>query len=295
MTVSRLQRVVRFAPWLLLTALVALFGRSLLTQNPEPRAAGPQSSGPCEVPAPGPAGRSAFTTASGLGVTVITPTDYRPDSRYGLLVLFPPAGFSRVASERFYGVTAEATGAGFVVAASDALPLSRRAVQVQAEVAAETLRGWCIDPGRVVFAGHSDGGALSQGVVLRGAREAVRPAAILASGAGIREEDLAAEHCPPALAVTILHSAADERFPGYGPGVARWWAGCFSCGPLPAIPEQGACVDAPQCADRGAVRYCEGGEAHSRRPEAFIETLRRLLDPASHPPFSNRIPDRRFP
>ncbi len=273
-----LRRGLRLAPWLGLAALTVMFGRTLFERDAAPRVAGPQSSGRCEVAAPGPSGRSDFTTRSGLAVRVITPADYAADTRYGLLVLFPPAGFSRVASERFYGATAVATGAGFVVATSDALPLSKRAVAVQTEVAAEVLQRWCIDPLRLVFAGHSDGGALAQGVVLRGGPEAIRPAAILASGAGIREDDLAGEVCPGTLSVTILHSAADERFPGYGAGVAAWWTRCMKCDEAPRPSGPGVCVEALRCAPDGRVRHCEGGETHGQRPHAFVDELRTSLE-----------------
>jgi polyhydroxybutyrate depolymerase len=274
---------VRLLPWLVPAALIAYFGRIAFETAPEPAAAGPQSSGRCDAPAPGPPGRSAMTTPSGLAVSVVTPSDYAADARYGLLVLYPPAGFSRAASERFYGVTARATGAGFVVAMSDALPLSRRAIAVQAEVAAEVRQRWCIDPGRIVFAGHSDGGALAQGVVLRGGPDTARPVAVLSSAAGIRPEDLAAESCPPPLAVTILHSAADERFPGYGAGVAAWWARCLKCEVPPRVAVPGTCAEAMRCAPNGMVRHCEGSETHSQRPRAFVDELLTSLERTRRP------------
>ena len=273
-----LARLARAAPWLLLLSLAILFGRTLVQPAPEARPAGPQSAGACEAPAPGPAGRSETSTPRGLGISVVTPTDYRADRRYGLLVLFPPAGFAPSAAERFYEVTAAATAAGFVVALSAPLPLSAIAVQRQAEVAATVAGRWCIDPQRVVFAGHSDGGSLSQGVLLRHATETVRPTAIVASGAGIRAEDLASETCPAPLSVTILHSGRDEHFPGYGEGAARWWARCFSCAPLPAHIASDTCSVASHCAPGARVEFCAGTESHARRPARFTERLQAVLD-----------------
>ena len=273
-----LARLARAAPWLLALSLAILFGRTLLQPAPEARPAGPQSAGVCEAAAPGPAGRSETSTPRGLGISVVTPTDYRADRRYGLLVLFPPAGFAPSAAERFYGVTAAATAAGFVVALSAPLPLSAIAVQRQAEVAATVAGRWCIDPRRVVFAGHSDGGSLSQGVLLRHATETVRPTAILASGAGIRAEDLARETCPAPLSVTILHSGRDEHFPGYGEGAAHWWARCFSCAPLPARITSDTCSVARHCAPGARVEFCAGTESHATRPARFTERLQAVLD-----------------
>jgi polyhydroxybutyrate depolymerase len=270
-------RAVRIAQCVFVAALPVLFGRNLFQSAPAPRAAGPHTSGTCETPAPGPEGRSNLALRSGLGVTVITPTDYRAERRYGLLVLYPPAGFSRPASERFYDLTGEATAAGFIVAMSDPIPLSARAIHLQSEVAGEVRRRWCIDPHRVVFAGHSDGGSISQGTLLRGGPDALRPTAVIASGAGIRAEDLVAESCPPPVAITVLHSVRDERFPGYGEGVARWWARCFACEALPASAALGTCVEARHCTPGSSVRLCRGGEAHSQRPQGFTEQLLRVL------------------
>lgn len=272
-----LTRVARVAPWLLVLSLAILFGRTLLQPSPEARPAGPQSAGMCEAPAPGPAGRSETSTPHGLEISVVTPTDYRADRRYGLLVLFPPAGFAPSAAERFYDVTAEATAAGFVVALSAPLPLSALAVQRQSEVAATVAGRWCIDTRRVVFAGHSDGGSMSQGAVLRRAADAVQPAAIVASAAGIRAEDLARETCPAPLSVTILHSGTDEHFPGYGEGAAHWWARCFSCAPLPAGVGADTCSVAEHCAPGARVEFCAGAESHARRPARFTERLQAAL------------------
>jgi len=279
-----LTRVARAAPWLLVLSLAILFGRTLLQPSPEARPAGPQSAGLCEAPAPGPAGRSETSTPHGLEISVVTPTDYRADRRYGLLVLFPPAGFAPSAAERFYDVTATATAAGFVVALSAPLPLSASAIRRQSEVAAAVAGRWCIDTRRVVYAGHSDGGSLAQGAVLRRTVQGVRPAAIVSSAAGIRAEDLARETCPAPLSVSILHSRGDEHFPDYGEGAARWWASCFSCEPLPAATGADTCRVASRCAPGARVEFCAGTESHATRPPRFAERLQAALGAASPVP-----------
>lgn len=255
----------------------ALFATSLFESPPAARAAGQRAVGLCTDPPAGERGRHELTSRQGLRVTVITPTDYEARHRYGLLVFFPPAGFSRKASERFYRFTGDATLAGYIVAFTDALPLSKRAIEVQGDVVDDVAQRWCIDRDRIVYAGHSDGGALSQGIELRRAAPAVQPLAIFASAAGIRAEDLARERCPAPTAVSILHSAGDERFPNYGRDVAQWWARCFACASTPDNPGPGRCADASGCQGGSAVRYCETQEGHSQRPALFSEQLQLLL------------------
>lgn len=213
-------------------------------------------------PGHGQPGRNEIKTPEGLASKVVAPANYDEGRAWGLIVAFPPAGFSGAAAERYYGLTEEATARGWIVAYPDALPLSKRALDVQAGVAVAVAARWCVSPARVVLLGHSDGGSLAQGVALRGT---LRPSAIVSSGAGIRGEDLIPESCPPPLAVTVLHSPKDERFPAWGEGTARWWAACFGCAPPP--PGAG-CVAAPGCR-AGRVVLCRHEGAHASRPAAL--------------------------
>ncbi len=275
-----LARICRYGAALLLIAVATAFLPGLLRSLPAAGSAGAQSGATCAEPLSGARGRQELTTSRGLDVAVITPTDYDGQHRYGLLFMLPPAGFSRAASERFYQLTREATAAGYIVAFSNSVPLSTQAIRVQGEAVAELRRRWCIDSDRIILAGHSDGGSLAQGVLLRQAASEHWPAAILASAAGIRKDDLAQEICPAPVTVTILHSVTDERFADYGMGVAQWWARCFACEALPVPPGPGKCSDARQCTGRAGVRYCETTEAHSHYPTQFAEQLRPLLQAA---------------
>lgn len=213
-------------------------------------------------PGAGQPGRDEISTPEGLVSQVVAPANYDAGRAWGLIVAYPPAGFSAAAAERFYGLTEQATARGWIVAYPNALPLSRRALEVQAGVVAAVSGRWCIHPSRVVLLGHSDGGSVAQGVALRGR---VRPAAIVASGAGIRGEDLARETCPPPLSVTVVHSAHDERFPAWGEGTARWWASCLGCARPP--PGEG-CVSAPGC-QAGRLVLCRHDGTHAARPQAL--------------------------
>ena len=219
----------------------------------------------------GAAGRdNDVRTSDGLPISVRTPTDYDATRGYPLLVVYPPAGFSRVASERFYGLTEEATRRGYVLAYSSAVPLSRRALAMQQRVADTVASRWCIDKSRVAFIGHSDGGSVAQGVLLRGDPRSLRPGHVLASAAGIRGEDLQLERCPQPTQLTIVHGPRDELFPGYGRETARWWAGCFACAAAARLDVRlaaDACVDLGPCQDGSGVRYCESSEPHAKWPD----------------------------
>ena len=84
--------------------------------------------------------------------------------RYPLLVVFPPAGYNRRGSEIFYDLTTEATRRGFTVAYSDHLSLSPSAVSQQAKVAATVASFFCVDESSIAYLGHSDGGAMAEGI-----------------------------------------------------------------------------------------------------------------------------------
>lgn len=241
--------------------------------QPKPRLAAAGSIGaPMCAPGErsGPAGMDdTLRTADGLPVSVRTPTDYDATRGHALLVVYPPAGFSREASERFYGLTEGATRRGYVVAYSAAVPLSRRAIAWQQRVAQTVAERWCIDLARLAFVGHSDGGSVAQGVLLRGDTASLRPQHVLASAAGIRGDDLAIERCPPPTELTIVHSTGDERFPGYGRETARWWAACFDCpaaSGLDGLISANSCLDLGPCRRGGQVRFCEASEPHGSWP-----------------------------
>ena len=244
-------------------ALIVLWPSPL----PLPSPAGDTGFLACAPGATGAAGRNdEVRTQDGLGVTVVTPSDYRPGRAYGLLVLFPPAGLARGGAERYYGLTEKATRQGWIVAYSDHLPLGRAAVAAQARVPAVVRSRWCIDPSQIVYAGHSDGATIAQLAALSDP-----PAAIIASAAGIDSVDLAAEGCAGASDVLVLHNPADERFPSYGQHNASVWAACLGCAPLPSTV--GDCVEFPNCRDAHRVALCPTTEPHARLPQSFAARL----------------------
>ena len=208
---------------------------------------------------------------------VVTPTDYDGVHRYGLLVMFPPAGFNSEASERFYQLTRLATAAGYLIAFSNAVPLSTIAIKIQGDMVNEVASKWCIDPERIVLGGHSDGGSLAQGVVLRQSIGNIQATGIFSSASGIQGADLQIERCPLPRRVSVVHSSSDERFPKFGRGVANWWAQCFACQSLPDIPDGQACIEATGCAEGGALRYCETKGTHAQLPPLFQEEIRKFL------------------
>jgi len=274
------QYIKRIGPWVLLAVLmttVFLFWPGHDSPSAEASAAGDRRGDECKQVRTGAAGRHAMTTQRGLGYVVITPTDYSANYRYGLLVLFPPAGFSRNAAERFYKMTQSATAAGYIVVLSDALPLSSHAMRAQADVVVEVAERWCVDAERVVLAGHSDGGLMAQGAVIKSQLPATLNVHVVSSAAGIQQPDLASEHCPSPRRVTLLHPANDERFPGYGWGVAQWWASCFSCQTNMAEPAPGQCADAQGCSTSGSVRFCKTATSHAQYPPELGVQLRQLM------------------
>ena len=270
----------RVGPWLILAGLIVsafLFWPGRDSPSPEASAAGDRRGDECTQVRTGAAGRHVMTTQRGLSYVVITPTDYSAKYRYGLLVLFPPAGYSRHAAERFYRITQRATAAGYVVALSDALPLSSHAMRAQADVVNEVAERWCVDAARVVLAGHSDGGLMAQGTVIKSYLPATMTVHVVSSAAGIQQQDLAIEHCPSPRRVTLLHPANDERFPGYGWGVAQWWAKCFACMPMMNEPAAGQCIEAQACAVSSSVRFCKTSVSHAQYPPELGEQLHQVM------------------
>lgn len=226
----------------------------------------------CASALPGGAGRHAdLSTPGGLKFTVVAPSNYQPQQQYGLLMMYPPAGFSNDLAERYYQLTRQANEAGYVVVYSAAIPLSGRALRLQSEVVPEVMRQWCINPERVVFAGHSDGGSLSTGLTVRQLTPTVKPSHIVVSAAGITAQDLQEEQCPAPLNVTVLHNPQDDLFPGYGEGAVKWWGQCMQCGEAVQTEATGCLVR--QCSQGKVLRHCVTPEPHVRLPAVAAHLL----------------------
>jgi polyhydroxybutyrate depolymerase len=232
----------------------------------------------------GPAGAiDRLSTTQQVAFSVRTPSNYDARLAHPLLVVFAPAGKHRFGSEAFYALTREATAAGFVVAYPDHLRLSMRAFDALAEVPGLIAARWCVDPGRVFLAGHSDGASSAAAIAfLR--KSAPAPRAIALSAAGIRGRDLAAYACPAPLSVLVVHSRGDTRFPvpAYGLDAARWWAACNGCAPGAPRATAAGCVQYPGCAGGVRTVYCEVDLPHEQWPRRNAQLL-AFLGAASPP------------
>jgi polyhydroxybutyrate depolymerase len=211
-----------------------------------------------------------------LLIRVRVPINYDPRRAYPLLVAYPPAGYDRFAAERFYDLTDAATSKGWIVAYSDARPLSRNVVKLQASVAGRVAKSFCIAPNQIAAFGHSDGGALAQGTAAL-APSQLKPRAIFASAAGITRNDLDAQGCVAGTSVMIAHNDRDERFPGFGRDAAAFWASCGGC----QAPDAGdihseTCRRFSGCAEAAEVRYCDVSTPHGTLPPLTAQALEFL-------------------
>ena len=218
----------------------------------------------CQTGLTGTAGRHTdLRTPSGLAFTVVTPVNYTPQRQHGLMIMYPPAGFGSASAERYYQFTTQAHQQGFIVVYSNAIPLSSKALLLQGEIATQVVSQWCIDPTRIVYAGHSDGGSVATGLAVRGDNHRIKPTHLLSSAAGITGEDLQKESCPAPLHVSLLHNPSDERFPNYGKSAAQWWSDCMQC--TNAGNDSSGC-QIKHCSQGRTLRYCETPEKHSQWP-----------------------------
>lgn len=202
-------------------------------------------------------------SANKLRFTVTTPANYRSGYAHPLLVVWAPSGFSESLAEKFTGLTAAATVAGFVVVHVRSVPLGIKALAGLATVPEEVVTKWCIDTNKIFYTGHSDGGTVSNALAILPVRS-VRPAAIAPSAMGMQEKDLAEYQCPAPTAVMLMHNLGDGHFPNYGDGVAQWWARCNGCAQETSPSPFNDCVEYRDCAAAGRTLYCraEGSHAH---------------------------------
>ena len=209
-----------------------------------------------------------IVSAHGVRFNVRTPSNYDPGLAHPLLVVYAPAGQQRFASETFAGITREATARGFIVAYPDHRRLALSSFDQLGEVPGAVAARWCVDARRIFTAGHSDGGTASEALVFLGKTD-VPIAAMTASGAGIRGEDLKAYSCPAARPVMIIHSRDDQLFPlpAYGRQAADWWAQCNRCGTSPSSARADGCIEYRECAAGAETLYCETAGPHTRWPD----------------------------
>ncbi|MGH6838029.1 MAG: hypothetical protein ACREDT_04365 [Methylocella sp.] len=223
-------------------------------------------------------------TSDRLTIAVRTPSDYDPTRAYPLLVVYPPAGFTRRQSESFYDLTTEATQRGFIVAYSDYLTLSPTAVARQAKVAAAVASFFCVDEASIAYLGHSDGGLMAEGIPAYVRKAGAAPRSIVASAAGITGDDLATMACPSIPAVLIVHSRTDERFPDFGRGAAAYWGRCAACAPADLSALADGCRDFSGCAGGRRVTYCQTSLPHKRWPAMNTAMLDFIQGGKAKPP-----------
>jgi polyhydroxybutyrate depolymerase len=220
---------------------------------------------------PGPPGTSREHSALAFGYTVKTPANYNSHWPHPLLVVFAPSGLGAALSERFVGLTRQATQRGFIIAYVDSKPLTLKTIQEMGTIPAAITQRWCVDPKQIYFTGHSDGGTLASALVFLDKAKPM-PAAIAPSAAGVRQEDLQRYQCPRPLSVMILHNHSDHLFPGYGRSAAQWWSNCNHCDTEPVTLANG-CLAYQNCRHDVTTLYCERAGSHLRWPAMNEEML----------------------
>ena len=214
---------------------------------------------------PGSAGTSrSERSADGVGYEVAAPANYDALRAHPLIVVFAPHGANRFLTERYSGLTHLATEAGFVIVHVDSNGLDSRHLQELGRIPGEVASRWCIDPARIFFTGHSDGGTAAAALAVLGHAKPA-PAAIAPSAAGFRREDLDGYACPAPLSVMVLQNRGDDHFPGFGREAVEWWARCNGCGA--AAPRADGCLVFGDCRDGVTTLFCEGEGSHLDWPD----------------------------
>lgn len=209
--------------------------------------------------------RDGEAMGDGIRFHVRTPANYDATFMHPLLMVYAAAGQSGLVSERVTGLTASATGAGFVLVYVDHRPLGVPSIEQLAIIPGAVTKKWCVDEKRVFATGHSDGGTVALALAVLDQTKQV-PAAIAPSAAGWTGKDLEAYQCRAPLPVMVLHNRQDTLFPGWGAQTAAWWAACNRCNNAKPKSLEGGCVAYQQCAAGGATLYCEGEGGHRDWP-----------------------------
>lgn len=205
------------------------------------------------------------TTRDGIKYNVRTPLNYDATIAHPLLMVYPPARKDHFDTEKFTNLTRLATATGFVVVYADHRALSPEELVELSTIPDLVAKKWCIDPKRVFFTGHSDGGTVSMALAFMGGTKHI-PAAIAPSAVGIRGADLADRKCPAPIPVMVMHSNNDKLFPGFGMETILWWASCNQCNLNSTETLDNGCIAYKSCANDVQVLYCEGNGSHAEWP-----------------------------
>ncbi|HIE90053.1 MAG: poly(3-hydroxybutyrate) depolymerase [bacterium] len=200
-----------------------------------------------------------------VSYNVTTPLNYRRDFAHPLLMVWAPNGFSAFMSERYTGLTRDATEQGFVVVHASSIRLGLKSIEVLGQIPLAVMAQWCIDPALVFYTGHSDGGTVSTALTVMDDLS-VHPRAIAPSAMGMRGQDMEAFSCPVPTSIMLMHNQDDGHFPGFGADVIKWWAKCNQCaaGTVPTV--LGNCKEFVGCADGSVTLLCEPEGSHMYWP-----------------------------
>ena len=209
---------------------------------------------------------------NGIRFSVRTPVNYDSTIPHPLLLVYPGAGQSRFATERFTGFTFGATAAGFIVAYPDHRSLSLKTLDEFATIPVSIAAKWCIDGERIYLTGHSDGGTAASAIAFR-EDDGFSPSAIAPSAAGLSASHLEEIDCPAPLPVMVLHNSGDRLFPDFGAQAASWWAACNRCDPGSRQQLSETCFEYAKCPQNASVRYCEESGGHRKWPAKNDEVL----------------------
>ena len=193
--------------------------------------------------------------------TVTTPSNYRKDYTHPLLMVWAPSGFSENLSERFTGLTAQATEQGYIVVYARSIPLGKKALAQLATLVNEVTQTWCVDENRIFYTGHSDGGTVSNALAVMPDLPR-RPTAIAPSAMGMQGQDMNEFPCPGPTPIMLMHNRNDSHFPNYGESVANWWAQCNRCSEIKIASAYPMCDTYQGCAAPTLFCQAEGGHGH---------------------------------
>ncbi len=199
---------------------------------------------------------------SGFSYFIKTPVNYSASQAWPLLVIFTPTVQASL-MERFTGLTADVTRAGFVIAYVDAVPMNLNTIAALDELS-ESISKWvCIDDDNLFLAGHSDGASIAQALhFLPEVKGKYR--GFISSAAGVTGNDLLAYSCPKPVNVFVLQNVGDRHFRNFGQSNVQWWADCFAC--EQAEQEAGGCRNYRKCQNDVTVRLCEQEGGHLKWP-----------------------------
>jgi len=235
-----------------------------------PKCDSPRPAKGTEIPAIG----KKMKTAGEIPFFVKVPANYDPTVAHPLLVLYAPGGQSAAQTDRYYKISAEATGRGFIVAVARDRRPAIETLEDFGSIPDQLASEFCINKQRVYATGHSNGGLVSNAVAflpkLHNKFTAIAP-----SAGGIRKQDIEKYKCPNPMSVMVLHNTGDSLFPipAHGRGVAEYWAKCNGCDPTSVPTKIKGCVAYPACKSDVTTLYCEGPGGHSRWPDKNKEIL----------------------